>query len=356
MRPSRFAWLMLFALAAPGGAAAAPTLDGDVRLRIVTGADTLAADEGGLWQLELRIVNRLGLGIYLDSLMLQVREAGTGAVTGMNLRQLGAAFSNVSAGDSVAFRFGHPASCERGLLVMRWYGHDGQKTAHVAADSIAVGPGEFEKAHPSRVVTAGGRRVEVVEFAPPDTATRAPGVLLVHGPGGHARSLLRVAGRLAAMGYGVVAVSQPGCGLSDGPRDEGGPASVAALEAALGALRGLPRVDPDRLAAWGQSRGATAALRLATRRPAGLRAVIAQGGVFDPAAWPAGPVRVQADVLLLHGLDDAESPVARVRALAEQLRAGGARVDTLFAPGGAPASRWVLARRPLEFLARLSSR
>lgn len=358
------------------------------RFALEVAGDSLTPDDEGSWRIGLRVSNPLGYGLYLDSLTLELRDAGPGvtranAVTTTNLRSFGAQFASIGAGDSVQFSYSMPASCEHGVLVLHWNGHDGQKGVQHASASVPIAPGEFERAHPSRFLTVGKRKVEFVEVAPPDTAKKAPGVLLVHGQGAHARSLLRTAARLSGLGYGVVLVSQPGYGLSDGPADLAGPATVDALAAALAELRRMPRVDPTRLAAWGIGRGATAAMLLSQRKPEGLRAVISQAGVYDAAAWaasaPASEAAVlteagtapdrwasrsplarapftKADVLLVHGRDDAASPIGQARAMAAALRAGGTAVDTLFAGGGQQSQRVLLGKGTIEFLARLSSR
>lgn len=375
--------LALLALAPAACTGAQPAEGAGLRIHVLAAADTLEPDNSGVWNMELRVVNTSGQGLYLDSLMLEVRDLDAGTVTATNLRHLGAAYASVSAGDSVQFSFAQPASCERGRLILRWHGHDGAKARRRAADSVAVGPGELERAHPSRFLAVGGRRVEIVEVAPADAARKAPGLLLVHGRDGHARGLLRAAARLAGQGYGVVCVSQPGYGGSEGPPDLVGPATIDALEAALAALRGMPGVEQNRLAAWGVSRGATAVMLLAARQPAGLRAVVGQSGLYDLSGWPenappaesravaeagaapdrwtvrsplAAAARVKADVLLLHGPGDAASPLAQARAFAAALGAGGASVDTVFAAGTPQGPRPLVNRRSLDFLARLSSR
>lgn len=358
------------------------------RFTLQVSGDSLVADDEGLWRVELRVSNPLGFGLYLDSLMLEVRDAGPGAtranaVTTTNLRSLGSQFANIGAGDSVGFSYTMPASCERGTLVFHWNGHDGQKGLQHASASVPIAPGAFELAHPSRLITAGKRKVEIVEVAAPEGPNKSPGLLLVHGQGAYARSLLRTAEKLSTQGYGVVLVSQPGYGLSEGPADLAGPATVDALAAALAELRRMPGVDPTRLAVWGVGRGATAAMLLAQRKPEGLRAVISQAGVYDAAAWAAkapaseaaalaeagkAPDRwtsrsplakaslTRADVLLVHGRNDAASPIEQARAMAAALRAGGTNVDTLFAAGSHQSQRVLMGKGTLEFLARLSSR
>ena len=61
-------------------------------------------------------------------------------------------------------------------------------------------------------------------------------------------------------------------------------------------------------------------------------------------------------MLLVHGRADAASPIAQARAMADALRAGGTKVDTLFAGGGQQSMRIALGRGTMDFLSRLSSR
>jgi dienelactone hydrolase len=337
---------------APAAAAESPSLS------VRAGADTLAPDQAGLWQMEIAFHNPLEVGVYLDSLILHARDGDPGVtglerVTRMDMTRLAAAFLPISAGDSTRFTFTPIATFERGELRFDWYAHTASHAPVHCGASLPTKGGALSDAHPSRLLSVGGRSVEIVEF-PQAGTTKATGVLLVHGPGGHARGQLQMAARLAGLGLGVVLVSQPGYGRSDGPPDFVGPSTVAALEAALGALRKLPGVDGNRLAVWGVSRGATAALLLAERQPAGLQAVVAQGGLYDLAELAAA-ASVKASVLLIHGRGDEAAPIAQARALAGAMRAGGARVDTLFLPGGQLLPRGAVARAAIDFLSRLST-
>jgi len=53
----------------------------------------------------------------------------------------------------------------------------------------------------------------------------------------------------------VGGVSQPGFGTSAGPADLAGPATLAALEAALAELKRMPGIDPKRVFVLGHSQG-----------------------------------------------------------------------------------------------------
>lgn len=199
-----------------------------------------------------------------------------------------------------------------------------------------------------------------MSLPPGNTEGHAPGVLLVHGEGEHARLWLGTALSLNLRGYGVVAVSLPGHGASTGPADLGGPATSVALDAAYEKLRQMPGVDATRLAVWGAGSGATAAALL-TGRHADVSALVLQAGTFDlwsdyraadargraaivaeagkdSAGWRArsplsSATGLKCHVLLIHGETDEVSPTASARAYGAALSAAGATVDARFQPG-----------------------
>jgi len=201
---------------------------------------------------------------------------------------------------------------------------------------------------------ANGHRIEVLRIRRIGAAS-APAVLLVPGFGRTARDYLALGVRCAQAGYTCYSVSQPGFGHSEGKADFAGPATVAALEAVLAAIRADPTVDADRVAAFGYSRGALAVASLATRDP-WLAAVMVAGGIYDfasaldqvedprilanmlaeagddaEAISARSPLRharsIAAPVLLLHGDADANAPPAQALAFEQALRALDKQVD-----------------------------
>ena len=144
--------------------------------------------------------------------------------------------------------------------------------------------------------------------------------------------------------------AQPGYGNSDGPPDYCGPLTQDAALAALARLRAKPFVDPDRVAVFGYSRGATVAAMVATR-DARLAGVILGAGAYDFFTWyptriggidhniatEAGTSaaafrarsalhhadRIRSPVLILHGERDELVPVAQAQAFAARLGAAG---------------------------------
>jgi dienelactone hydrolase len=184
-----------------------------------------------------------------------------------------------------------------------------------------------------------------------------PAVLFIHGhqeeavtEGGEAYVKL---GRLRSMveqGYVAAAVSQPGYGYSDGPRDYCGPFTQDAVLSALAFLRTMPFVNPDKVAILGYSRGAITASMVATQDPR-LAAVVLGAGAYDFSKMYPTTLRgiqenirieagtsdqafkarsaiyhaekIKAPILLLHGGRDERIQVQQAEAFAEQLKANG---------------------------------
>ena len=94
------------------------------------------------------------------------------------------------------------------------------------------------------------------------------------------------------------------------------------LLASLAAIRDLPQVDPDRVAAIGFCFGGKCALDLA-RSGADVRGVVSFHGVYDPPPQGhGGPIA--AKILVCHGWNDPLAPPRDVVALATELTGAGA--------------------------------
>jgi dipeptidyl aminopeptidase/acylaminoacyl peptidase len=174
--------------------------------------------------------------------------------------------------------------------------------------------------------------------------------------------MLNLANRLAQEGTAILLVSQPGYGRSEGSPDWAGPATIAALSAALDRLENTPGVDSKRIGIWGISRGATAATLLAAKRPE-VRAVVAQSGSYDlwathrgstlaavresveneagrdSSAWKArSPIlqakTIRAQVMVMHGEADDQAPIEQARAFAAALDLRGHPTETNFSETG----------------------
>ena len=318
------------------------------------------ADENLQWTIPFQVQNRFPVGVYFDSLICTVQDLDPGEtrlerVTVLDVSHI-VRETAVSAGDLYAFTYVAPAIAEHARLTFRLVMHRADKTSTSVTTSVEMLPGRVSRAHPSEFLTVAGKRVEYVLF--PVASDSVPALMLVHGYGANARTFLRHALRIAPRGYTVMLVSMPGYGQSDGPPDFDGPATLKALGAALDRLKAERGVDPNRVGAWGISRGAGSVALLAEKR-ADLRAAIAESGTYDLwAAYRAGaPARRQAIVreagsdsaawrersaalnpgkpgalLILHGEKDELAPASQAHGFAGALKARGAGVEERFFP------------------------
>jgi pimeloyl-ACP methyl ester carboxylesterase len=333
---------------------------------LVPSETRITTSEDLRWAVNFSIINPLAGGLYMDSVYCDMEDLDPGETraprtTRMNLQHLLAIIPNLSAGENGYFLFEGSAACEKANLDFHLVTHDAAGTVYRLAARIEAGPGPLAERCPSRLLTVQGRAVEVVLVPAVRDSARGPGpgLLLVHGEAGNARKMLRTALLLSHRGYTVALVSQPGYGLSAGPPDLMGPATVRAALAALDLLAVSPRVDPKRLGVWGVERGATVAMELAMRR-GDLAAVVAQSGVYD--LWAAGrgaparrdaivaeagrdssgwrerspalesPGKVGAAILFLHDEQDPDVPFAQALGYYEALRAASVRVQSKFFP------------------------
>lgn len=193
-----------------------------------------------------------------------------------------------------------------------------------------------------------GETVEAV-ITRPSGAERSPGLVLVAGHMRSATDLLPQAVRFARAGFASIAVSQPGYGRSTGTADFAGPRTFAALHSATERFASRPFVDPERLGIYGYSRGALAAAELAARTDF-FKASVLGGGIYDfrsayeqiglagikgnmdaeagksaEALAFRSPINDMAGldgpVLIIHGEEDANAPLAQAKALDAKLTA-----------------------------------
>jgi pimeloyl-ACP methyl ester carboxylesterase len=321
-----------------------------------------AADEQMLWGTTLRVTNSTENGLYVDSARCVIEDLDPG-VTGnpkkysVTLPGFSIIMPSLSAGQAGDARYQFPATADRARLTYHIHTHSAAGKHWELTTVVEADPGELSKRLPSAMIDAGGHKVETV-FMPAlaESGKKMPGILLVHGSGSHARTMLRLGDYLANRGFHVMLVSQPGFGTSDGPADFAGPATVSALSAALDRLERSPGVDTLRIGVWGIDRGATAASLLAAKRPE-VRAVIAQSGIFDlwstyrgtnlPAlreaivreagrdsnAWRArspiaGESHLHGAVMILHGELDAQIPAVQAQSYQATLERGGTTVES----------------------------
>ena len=384
MRNAR-AWLLLSLLplvlgaaAARGGKPVAPAVPAPI---LTIDPLELPASPDFQWQYDLGVRNPSELGIYCDSVTGRFEDQDAGETRAsrvqdlpLNAARIG--FAEVSGGDSLFSMQTMPAMFETGTLRVRGYFHRGDGTKMtVESPVVKLLPGPLSTEHPSRFLTVGGKKVETVTF-PARPEGPAAALLFVHDHGTHARRMLAIAQQFSLRGYTTMLVSLPGYGQSEGPPDFAGPATLAALDAAVDALKQTPGVDAQRVAVWGIGRGATAVMSLAAHRN-DLKLVIGQSGLYDlRAAGPAGETRaailaeagkdsmawrsrspllmassIHAPVVLIHGGGDHEAPLDQAQAFAAALAASGDSVSTHWlAPQGHSLARSEMMRSTLPHL------
>lgn len=226
-------------------------------------------------------------------------------------------------------------------------------------------------------------------FAPDFALDPAPAVLVMHGWGGNASMMLRVAPALHAAGFAVLLPDARCHGVSDDEEFTSLPRFAEDIDAGLEWLRGQPEIDVGRLAVIGHSVGAGAALLSATRQP-DLRAVVSisafahpremmrrflkQNGIpypllgwyvlrhveraigydFDEIAPVTSMARLHCPVLLVHGMEDETVPFDDARRL--QAAARHVRVRCIPVPGGHDPSEGLEEHLPelVQFLQQAS--
>ena len=197
---------------------------------------------------------------------------------------------------------------------------------------------------------AGGVRLFAWYLPAGTLAEPAPAIVLLHGWGGNASTLLPAAQALWRAGYAVLLPESRNHGRSDRDGYSSLPRFAEDLDSALNWLVAQPGVDAGRLCALGHSVGAAAVLLSASRRH-DLHAVVSVSAFAHPEQvmrrwlaarhvpyWPLGWVvnryvehvigarfsdiapmttlpRISCPVLLLHGRQDDMVPVSDARQL-----------------------------------------
>ena len=344
------------------GVLAAAGADAQAHTFTVT-PSTLRADELGQWRASLTLENKGQWGLYADSLAMDWVNADPDSSDRPRheTRPMGVLVSLMqpaSAGESTGIEWTAPADFERGMLVFRVVAHDAQKTVFHLSTTVQVVGSDLSDLHPPVLLSLGQNRVEMVVLDADSSVRPAPAVLYVPPSGTSARSLMRWAMPYMLRGNTMAIVSLPGSGRSTGSPDHAGPASVAAVNAALERLLHQPSVDPKRVVVWGQDEGAASALLAAVSHPE-LAGVIAMDTDFDPwATYRALPDSARAGYVRAAGRDSAgwraRSPLAvatRIAAPVLVLQSLESRVPV------APAQAFAAARaeKKLFIEARLSA-
>jgi len=178
-------------------------------------------------------------------------------------------------------------------------------------------------------------------LAAPAGPERRPAVLVVHEWWGHNDYARKRADMLAGMGYVALAVDMYGEGkLASHPEDAGKFAgevrkNMAEAEkrflAAKQYLEGLPKVDPERIAAIGYCFGGGIVLEMA-RRGVDLDGVVSFHGSLGTDT-PAQPGAVKAEVLVYNGAQDSFVKPEHILAFEQEMRAAGVKFEFVNLPG-----------------------
>lgn len=187
-----------------------------------------------------------------------------------------------------------------------------------------------------------------------------PAVVLLHGTSGFKQEDVRLVQDLARQGFIAAAVcwfaGNPGASTPpdridcpNGPVYKGvSAAAVADVAAAVEGVRRMQGVRPDRIGLWGQSRGATMALVVASR-DASLAAVVATSAAYTQLGG-SGPgcigcigapelvplpliANLRVPVLMLHAVEDATVPVQQARRYETALREAGKTYEVHYYEG-----------------------
>ena len=127
---------------------------------------------------------------------------------------------------------------------------------------------------------AGGWRVDAIAVYPLAEA-KYPGILLLPGFEGTAKTMLGMAAIFAQQGFACLALTPPGFGGSGGKRDFMGPASIDAFAVGFRNFARDPRVDPKKMGVFGYSRGGMAASLLTLKLGKEVHAAVFGSGVYD---------------------------------------------------------------------------
>lgn len=164
------------------------------------------------------------------------------------------------------------------LFGFRWFLH--RSLAPEATISGALPEEVGMRAEAVRIAGSRGLRL-FAWYVPSTRAVDAPAVVLMHGWGGNASSLLPAAHALYQAGYAVLLPESRNHGRSDRDSHSSLPRFAEDLECALDWLSGQSGVDATRLAAVGHSVGGAAVLLAASRRR-DLRAAVSVAAFAHP--------------------------------------------------------------------------
>lgn len=174
----------------------------------------------------------------------------------------------------------------------------------------------------------------------PQGKDQVPGVVVIHEWWGHNEYARRRARQLAELGYAAFALDMYGSGrTADEPKGAqelmtkafASGQIQARFDGALRILKSEPRVDRERIAAIGYCFGGNVVLSMA-RAGEPLNAVVSfHGSLPEPAALTKNSVK--AEVLVLHGGEDAFVSPEAVRQFKSEMAAANANFRFIVYPG-----------------------
>ena len=178
-------------------------------------ADTVRADENGTWVIPITFHNPGPMGLYGDSMYVDVTDLDPGVSRAPRRSTVSMGFwikrgGAVGGGEDKTLPFSLQATCERAKLALRMYVHDGGHVAYTFRESLLAGPGALAASMPSAFLELKGKRIEIM------TAATA-----VTGPVPHtARRLRSVPGSAASFASAASsAASVAGPAMSAGPSE-----------------------------------------------------------------------------------------------------------------------------------------
>ena len=127
---------------------------------------------------------------------------------------------------------------------------------------------------------AGGSRVDAIAIYPLAPG-KYPGLILLPGFEGTAKTLLVMGALFVQQGFACLAITPPGFGDSGGTRDFMGPATIDVFAVGFRNFAREPYVDAKKMGLFGYSRGAMAASLLAVRLGKEVHAAVFSSGVYD---------------------------------------------------------------------------
>lgn len=194
---------------------------------------------------------------------------------------------------------------------------------------------------------AGGWRVEALAIYPLAHG-KYPGLVLLPGFEGTAKTLMGVGVYFAQQGFACLAITPPGFGKSGGKRDFMGPPTIDAFAVGFRNFSRMSYVEPKKMGIFGYSRGAMAASLLAVKLGREVRAAVFGSGIYDfrrayqqtrfdgirenmraETGWKEVAIlerssvlymeKLECPVLILHGAVDGNAPTNQAYILRDRL-------------------------------------